>query len=1033
MVRLFLFLSVAPLCLSAFGQEAPRFNRDVRPILSDKCFPCHGPDSVMRKAGLRLDSLEGALANAALMPGDAAASTVVQRINHSDPQERMPPTDSELSLSAEEIDVITRWIANGAEYEPHWSFVPPADVVAVPTMEGDWVRDPIDAFVAQRLEPEGLSPSAEATRETWLRRVSFDLTGLPPTLEEIDAFLADESAGAHERVVERLLASPAFGEHMAVYWLDAARFADTFGYQADVEMDMWPWRDWVIKALNDNLPYDDFLSWQIAGDLLPGATQEQRLATGFNRLHRQTNEGGSINEEFRQAYIGDRTETFATAAMGLTFGCARCHDHKFDPISQKDYYSLAAFFSNIDESGLYSHFTHTAPAPALLLYKNREEERHAMLKRKIARLEEELAESEDAMDEGFAAWSGNPERPFAEAKPVLAFAFDTAETNATPDGAAPERLATFIAQPQLIEGHSGKAMAFTGDDGVQSEGAAAFERCDPFSIAMWIKVDKHIPKAVVVHRCKAESDAASRGYEIMLDEGRPVFSLIHFWPGNAIRVRALQPLAEGQWTHLAVRYDGASRAAGAQVFVDGALVEMEVIRDNLYKTIQYEGDPKVPFTVAQRMRDSGLKGGALDDLMVFDVCLSQAEISALATGRTLQAALTDGGEDAAEEYYALRMNAVETREKLHDARSKEAAFVERVQTMMVMEELLQPKSTFMLARGEYDKPGEAVSAETPHALPPLAPDAPRNRLGLAKWLTDPRHPLTARVAVNRFWQHFFGRGLVETQEDFGNQGRPPSHPELLDYLARHFVDTQWDVKALCRSIVLSATYRQESHASAEARARDPHNVLLARGPRFRLSAEQIRDEALAASGLLVAKVGGPSVKPYQPPGLWEDASSSGYAQDTGEGLYRRSIYTFIKRTVPPPSILTFDGITREVCTARRERTATPLQALVLLNDPQYVEAARLLAEQVMGQDEDSRVSTLFRRLMGRAPSPDETAVLAIAHEEQQAWYAARAEDALRYASSGETPRNESLDPVQVAALSAVAQAVMNLDEFQVRR
>ena len=859
--------------VQGFAQEPPRFNRDVRPILSDTCYACHGPDANTRKAGLRLDTAEGALAEGAVVPGDAAASELVRRIISTDPDERMPPPESELSLTAEQIDTLTRWVAAGAAYEPHWSLVPPAASVPPATVAdpGGWVRDPIDTFVLQRLETEGLTPSPEADRETLLRRVSLDLTGLPPTIEEMDAFLADTAPDAYEKAVDRLLASPAYGERMAVDWMDVARYADTFGYQSDVEMDVWPWRDWVIKAFNENLPYDDFMKWQLAGDLLPNATQEQRLATTFNRLHRQTNEGGSINEEFRVSYVSDRAETAATAFMGLTFGCAKCHDHKFDPISQRDYFSLSSFFANIDESGLYSHYTRTPPTPSMFLYGEREEERHAMLKRKVERLVDAVTKSEREAVAGFDAWLANPEREQADPALVVSLPFDEATDGRTPNAAKPDQVASFIGQPPLTAGVRGQALAFDGDNGAQVDGVAAFERSDPFTVTFWIKVEKHIPKAVVLHRCLAESDAASRGYEVMLDEGRPVFSLIHFWPGNAIRIRANEAIPENTWVHVAARYDGSSRAAGATLYINGAAAPVEVVRDNLYKTIEYEGNSKVPFSLAQRSRDNGLKGGALDEVQVYAAALSELEIGAIAglgtVGEKIAALVTQGDEAARSQlaaHYALRIapEALEDRVKLQEARRKESDFVGKLRSVMVMEELPVPKQTYVLARGEYDKPTEPVAPDTPKALPPFPQDQPRNRLGLANWLTDANHPLTARVAVNRYWQLFFGRGLVETAEDFGSQGKAPSHPELLDHLARGFVDSGWDVKALSRRMVLSATYRQESKAGADLRGRDPFNVLLARGPLFRLGAEQIRDQALAASGLLARTVGGPSVKPY---------------------------------------------------------------------------------------------------------------------------------------------------------------------------
>lgn len=1021
----------------AGAEEAPRFNRDVRPILSAKCFACHGPDARARKADLRLDDRAAALAHGAIVAGAPEKSAVIERITTADPNDRMPPASSELTLSPQDIDVLKRWIAAGAEYEPHWAFVPPPDIVPLPVIQDPerWARTSIDAYVMERLNREGLVPTPSADKETLLRRVTLDLTGLPPTVEELDNFLADDAPGAFERCVDRLLASPAYGERMALDWMDAARYADTFGYQADVEMDVWPWRDWVIAAFNNNLPYSDFITWQLAGDLLPNPTREQRLATAFNRLHRQTNEGGSINEEFRSTYVSDRTETFATAFLGLTSNCAKCHDHKFDPISQKDYYSLSAFFANIDESGLYSHFTRTSPAPALLLYKDGEEEKHLALKMGITQAEEALAAAEHAAADA-------PVDAARAVAPVVSWPFDHVDNNTTPDAATAERKANLVLAPERVEGREKGALRFTGDNGVEQGDGGDFERWQPFSFSFWLKLDAIAPRAVVLHKSKAETDAASRGWELLLIEGRPQFSLIHFWPGNAIRVLAEAPLETGKWVHLAGTYDGSSRAAGLKLYVDGTPIATSVVRDHLYKTIRYEGGSP-PLTLAQRFRDSGLKG-MVDDVHVYDAELSQLEVRALAHGQgvaeelaTLRATPQEEAAPLLAEFQRLRVDAatLAARVALAQARKAESDFVETVRTIMTMEEMPQPRETRILTRGAYDHPADAVTMDTPHALPPFPEGAPRNRLGLAQWLTDPHHPLTARVAVNRYWQIFFGRGLVETQEDFGSQGRVPTHPELLDYLARRFIDSGWNVKALCKEIALSATYQQDSGASAELRARDPYNALLARGPRFRLGAEQIRDSALAASGLLTRTIGGPSVKPYQPAGLWEDAASASYTQDTGPALYRRGLYTFIKRTVPPPSTLTFDAGTRETCMVRRERTTTPLQALVLLNDPQYVEAARVLAERsvVTVPDAGQRLVHVFRALTSRTPDEAERTVLAKAFDEQRAWYAEHPEDALKFARAGAAAPMPELDPVDIAATTAVAQAIMNLDDFQMRR
>lgn len=1030
------------IALPALAESSPRFNRDVRPILSDKCFACHGPDKNTRKAGLRLDTPEGAKEGEAIVPGSPDTSELMRRVLSNDPDLRMPPPESELSLSEADTEMLRRWIADGAEYEPHWAFVPPPDTVTPPAVDDParWAANPVDAYVLKRMHAEGLAPSPPADKATLLRRVSIDLTGLPPTPDELEDFLTDPAPDAYTRVVERLLASPAYGERMALDWLDAARYADTFGYQADVEMDVWPWRDWVIKAFNDNLPYDLFITWQLAGDLLDNPTQEQRLATTFNRLHRQTNEGGSINEEFRVANVADRTETFGTAFLGLTLNCAKCHDHKFDPVSQKDYYSLFSFFANIDESGLYSHFTKTAPTPTLLLYKEGEADRHAGLKQAVRDAETRLGEAASAARARCLPWLRYPATSVADARPMVHWPLDSIEDGKTNDRAAPATEVKLVLQPQLVPGVEGQALAFDGDNGVEAA-AADFERWQPFTMSIWLKTDKITPKGVLFHHSKAETDAASRGYEVILVDGKPQFSLIHFWPGNAIRVQGLRPVPTGTWVHLAARYDGSSRASGVHLFLDGEPLATETVRDNLYKTIRYEGGG-ANLTLAQRFRDSGFQG-ALDDARIYDSALSDIEIAALARRRPVAEQLaataaqgTPQADALVADYFARRVDtlAAEARLAAQGARRAEAEFVETVFNIMAMEEMAQPRQSYVLARGEYTHPTEPVDAHTPEAILPFPAGQPRNRLGLARWLTDPRHPLTARVAVNRYWQLFFGRGIVETQEDFGSQGRLPTHPELLDFLARHFINSGWDTKALCRLIVTSSTYQQTSGASPELHARDPFNQLLARGPSFRMSAEQVRDAALTASGLLNREIGGRSVKPYQPAGLWEDAASATYVADTGPALFRRGMYTFVKRTVPPPANLTFDAVTRETCIVRRERTITPLQALVLLNDPQYVEAARVLAENTLATvPPDAAINAIFLALTGRAPTAEEAAVLTRAHDEQRAWFATRPAEAVQYAATGASPRNPNLDPGETAALTAVAQAIMNLDDFQMRR
>lgn len=1056
------FLAGALMAQSSAPVDAKvEFNFQIRPLLSDRCFPCHGPDAKTRMAGLRLDRKEEAFKVAksglqVIHPGNPARSEMVRRILSKDPAVQMPPSWSTLSLTGDEADLIRRWVEQGAEYKPHWSFIPPA-AAQIPEVRGTRrLQNPIDRFVQARLEKEGLSLAREASPETLIRRLSLGLLGLPPTPEEIDAFVADRSAGAYEKLVNRLLASPHYGERMACDWLDLARFADTYGYQNDVERDMSPWRDWVIRSFNENLRYDQFITWQIAGDLLPAATPDQRLATAFNRLHRQTNEGGSIDEEFRTEYVADRLHTIGTGVLGLTIECARCHDHKYDPISQREYYRLFAFFNNIDESGLYSHFTQAVPSPALLLYRAGEAARHRELKRKIEHAEKHLAAIDASAQPRFETWlktrSGVTNLP----SPGSAFRFDEVTDQKTPnstpagdpalllDGAEiPDaRKAREIEpgdMPALVEGRRGRALRFSGDNAVVCKGSGNFGRAQPFTFSLWLRPSARQPRAVVFHRSRAWTDSGSRGYELILEDGRPVFGLIHFWPGNALVVRARDPLPSGEWSHLAVGYDGSSRAAGLRLYLNGKPLILDAVRDTLFKDIVHRkewGDmdvDKVELTLGGRFRDAGFKDGLIDEFQVFDRALTPVEVRILAG--------LDGpaSRDELFAYYLARHDPEHAKadEELRRLREQGNALVNGVPEIMVMQEMKQRRPTYLLARGRYDAPGPRVEPGTPEHVLPFHDGLPKNRLGLARWLVDPRNPLTARVAVNRIWKLHFGRGLVGTPEDFGSQGELPTHPQLLDWLAQWFVENKCDVKALHRLILTSATYRQDSEASRSLVARDPANLLLARGLRYRLTAEEIRDSALAASGLLVRRIGGPSVKPYQPAGLWEESGThKTYVQDKGEKLYRRSMYTFWKRTMPPPSMITFDAPSREYCAAKREPTATPLQALVLLNDPQFVEASRILAERLMrkhGADLDSLISDASRHLIGRRPDDQEIDILRRLYREQLAYFLKNPAAAEKYLATGEHSRDASLPAVEAAAAAVLANTLMNHDEFVMNR
>jgi len=1009
------------------------FNFQIRPLLSDRCYRCHGPDSGSRKAKLRLDTRDGALKElddgmAVVKPGKPDKSELIRRIFTENEDDLMPPPDSHLALSAAEKELLKRWIVEGAEFKPHWAFLPVQPVMP-PQLKKNAPANPIDAFVLARLEKEKLRPAPKASRETLIRRLALNLTGLPPTLAEIDAFLADKSSDAYEKIIAKYLNSPAYGERMALDWLDLARYADTYGYQNDVERDMSAWRDWVIKAFNENLSYDKFLTWQLAGDLLPNATREQRLATAFNRLHRQTNEGGSIDEEFRTEYAADRVNTVGTAMLGLTMECARCHDHKFDPIRQRDYFSMFAFFNNIDEAGMYSHFTSATPTPAMPLWPPAKEKQHADLKAKITRAETQLGKVARSAQSEFDSWAKTAEVKLPT--PIAHYSFDLVSSNSTPD-----TLSTNFARLEDGPASVAGALKFSGDNQVVCKAVKTFLRTDSFSFSLRIQPAEIQDRAVILHQSKAWWDAGSRGFELTLDQGKPSFGLIHFWPGNAIAIRAKQPLPLNEWSHLTVTYDGSSHASGLRLYRNGLPVETETIRDNLTKDISYADTwtnrytKQPPLTLAARFRDSGFKNGLLDDLKIFDVCLTAPEAKLIAQAGKPATTLDYFVTHYDEPYQAAVA-------ELKQLREEENKLVYEIPEIMVMQELSQPRVTHLLKRGAYDAPGEVVQRDTPDWLLSFPKDQPRNRLGLARWMVDRKNPLTARVVVNRIWRIHFGHGLVASQEDFGAQGKLPTHPELLDWLADWFMDNQWDVKALHQLIVTSITFQQTSQTKPEIVARDPDNRLLTRGPKTRLLAEQIRDSALVASGLLNRQIGGASVKPYQPAGLWEaTGTGKSYTPDTGTKLYRRSLYTFWKRTAPPPSMLTFDAMSREVCTAKRDTTATPLQSLVLLNDPQFIEASRVLGEKLLKQfpkNEAARNREAFRALTGRSPDKAELKILAQLFAEQRNLFKFDTEGARKLLNTGESKWDKTLPPAEFAAMTTVVSAIMNFDEFVVER
>lgn len=1019
--------------LTSVGADTPTpkvdYNFEVRPILSDRCFLCHGPDERARKAGLRLDLPESALDAGVIEPGLPDESELVLRIK-STGKTQMPPKSSHLALSASEIETLRRWVQEGAEYKPHWAFLPPPRTVPLPIVSNpSWPTGTIDRFILERLDREGLKPAPEAPREDWLRRVTLDLTGLPPTPEEADAFLGDSSAKALDKVVDRLLGSNRFGERMALEWLDVARYADSFGYQADGDTNVWPWRDWVIKAFNDNLPYDQFLAWQVAGDLLPGATREQRLATAFNRLHRMTNEGGSIPEEWRNEHVSDRVQTFGTAMLGLTFECTRCHDHKYDPLTMSDYYGLGAFFNNIDEWGTYDS-AGFRPSPTLPLPTSEQQSTVAGLAEKVQRAEQALRQAEDDQAPAFLQWLAREGRSAEIPGLVGAFDLDSRDADKLPNAVDPKTPGTTSAANATVPGKSGEALRFSGDDPAEFKvGQAPVDRGTPFSLAFWLKRPESLTDAIICHR-EAGTDTGFHGAELTLDGGKARFALVRFWPGNALAVRTVEALPADRWVHLGLSYDGSGKATGVQFTRDGQAAAVEIVRDDLTKNVQVS----VPgFVFGERFRSVGLKGGLIDEIKIFDRALSRVELAHLHDGESLAEAILSDDREALRPYYLGTVDLVvaEAREALRKARQALFAAETSVNEIMTMAEMPEPRPAHILARGAYDAPKDRpVGRLTPEALPPFPKEAPRDRLGLARWLTDPDHPLTARVAVNRYWQLFFGRGIVASTENFGLQGSLPSHPALLDALARQFIEIGWDVKALCKSIVLSATYRQRSLADASLLERDPENALLARGPGQRLSAEMIRDQALFTSGLLVEDIGGPPVKPSQPPGLWkgQNAFLPEYVADKGPAAHRRGLYTFWRRTSPPPNMMAFDAPSREVCVVRRQPTNTPLQPLVLLNDPQFVEAAIALGNRVDSEGStEKKLERAFRLVVTRRPTEKELALLLGLYKSQRDGFGRDLEKARAYLAAGPAPGSADTDLADRAAMAVIAGVILNLD------
>ncbi|MBL8850412.1 MAG: DUF1553 domain-containing protein [Planctomycetaceae bacterium] len=1042
-LRLACWLALLP--AAAAAQDAPtklHYNRDVRPILAEHCFACHGPDSAARKADLRLDQREAALNSSAFTPGQPEASELVHRITTVDDTLIMPPAETKKTLTAEQKDILQRWIAEGAEYEPHWSLITPTRPALPDVSTANWVRNPIDQFVLAQLESAGLVPAPEADRRTLARRAALDITGLPPTPEQVAAFVADQSPDAYEKYLDSLFDSERWGEHRTRYWLDYCRYADTHGIHIDNFREIWSYRDWLIGAFNRNLPYDQFTIETLAGDLLPNRTLEQQIASGFNRCNITTNEGGAIEEEYLVLYARDRTETVGQVWLGTTVGCAVCHDHKFDAVSQREFYELAAFFNNTTQKGMDGNIKDTPPI--ITVPTDDDEPRWMELEAIVPPARQAVEDRKTAARADFDTWATTADAAQLAAKlpqDVLAFGAPLNEgdgrvTHVQVAGA--DREVALPEAAQWTDGVRGKALTPQAGFGEYAD-VGDFEHNQKLTVAAWINPTASDGSGAICSRL--DVSAKFRGWDFWLEARRAGMHIVSEWPGQALKVVGKAQLPANEWTHVAVSYDGSGKAAGVKVYYNGVVQQLNVEQDSLSGSIK----TAVPFRIGMRSNESPLTGANLQDLRLYTREIAGMELETLAKQERFLATLAkpaaDRTDDEKNPLFDWWLRAFD--QPYQDLAAALAA-LEREQADIrargtiahVMNEMDKAANAFVLNRGEYDKRGDEVTPETPAALPAFPADLPRNRLGLAQWLMNAENPLTSRVTVNRFWQEVFGTGIVRTSGDFGVMGELPSHPELLDWLSIEFRESGWDVKGLFRLMLMSATYRQSAAATTEKIERDPANRLLSRGPRFRMDAEMVRDYALAASGLLSDTIGGPSVKPYQPEGIWEsiamDSSNTRfYKEDTGDGLYRRSMYWFWKRMAPPASLDLFNAPTREFCIVRRERTNTPLQALVTLNDEQYVEAAKALAQSAIkngGSTIDQRTDFIVQRLLSRSLRPEEAEIVTGSFAQLAAYYESHPEDAQQVIGVGEMKVDATINVPELAAWTMLTNELMNLDE-----
>lgn len=1017
------------------------YNRDVKKILSDKCFFCHGPDAKKQKADLRLDIASFAHEKItesglkAIRPGNVGRSELVHRILSDDPDYKMPTPESHLDLTPYEKAILIKWIDQGAEYKPHWAFVTPENSKPPRLNETGWAENEIDHFIFAPIEKKGLRPAKKADKETLIRRLSFDIRGISPSISEINAFLLSKDPNAYEKVVDDFLASKHFGERMAAYWLDVARFADSHGYLDDKHRDMSPWRDWVISAFNRNIPFDDFVTWQMAGDLLPNPTQEQILATGFNRNHKQNSEAGIIEEEFRVEYVTDRTNTLGTAMLALTMGCAKCHDHKYDPITQKDYYSMFAFFNSTFEKGSPNYGDdRVVPGPSLLLTTKEDERSISQLRKKIRSLEVMENQRLKALDEMQKA-KGEKEISSSLASKIQAkLDFDVTIRKNTQTGsfvnAVNKEINADYRKAEFGMGVKGKSLRYNDETKVSFPATMIgyYERFDPFSISLWLKIPENYPLATVFYNSEHHR-YGYQGYDLLLKDNRLNFRASHSYPHDAISVLTKEKVPMNVWNHIAISYNGSSRADGISIYLNGKKLLLNIEYDHLLKNIRQQYSihkgPLVGFSFGEKVLDKSMPRGEIDEFQIFSDVLTDSEVTYLKSLKSIPIYRKKIKTDSLE---LLRV-----RKSLCD-------IYDSVKEVMVMGDLPKPRITYVLDRGVYDSPREKVEPSTPSAIFPFNSKYQKNRLGLSQWLFDAENPLTSRVAVNRIWQLIFGKGLVVTSDDFGNQGSLPTHPELLDYLSLWYQKKKWDTKALMKYIFMSASYQQSSvNENPFVVKADPDNNLLTRSPRYRFSAEMIRDNALSIAGLLSDKVGGPSVYPYQPPGLWEELSDKAwryqYTVSEGEDLFRKSIYTVRKRTSVVPFLQIFDAPDRSLCTVKRQISSSPMQSLAMLNDPQIVESAKFLALRMMNEGGSSIEGKLrfgFRLITGRFPRKNELELMKQMYFTEQKQFENNALKTSKLLTVG-NKKAEIEKPFALAGLTTTVLALMNTDEFLTRK